>query len=317
MSESTKASPFSLIYGTEATSVLDLCLPEGPENVHKTMKQAHNHWIDNLTLLRKLARENMICSKQKQKIQYDRHTRPHNFIVGDKVFIKIHRLLENEDGKLRPQYRGIFTITYFLSPSNVILTDDNGRQLSRSVYINNLKKCTDRKQFNVADNQLVRQNGRDNSQSEEDNSSLSDQSEYEDEISQHSENNVNYEVVNSNQHQDNDDMNHDVEDSTHQQPLSADGGIDHDGQEDEWVDSDLPFSGLDDDSLVEEVRDISQQQGKPAIQNDEYHQVKKFIERENYLQETYNIIYLGQISQRRSIDVGLKGMIYRQHYKNT
>ena len=82
------------------------------------------------------------------------------------------------------------------------MTDDNGRQLSRSVYINN------RKQFNVADDQLVRQNGIDNSQSEEDNSSLSDQSEYEDEISQHSENNVNHEVVNSNQHQDNDDMNH-------------------------------------------------------------------------------------------------------------
>ena len=34
----------------------------------------------------------MICSKQKQKIQYDRHTRPHKFTVGDKVFIKIHRL---------------------------------------------------------------------------------------------------------------------------------------------------------------------------------------------------------------------------------
>ena len=267
VSESTKASPFSLIYGTEATSVLDLCLPEEPENVHKTMKQSQNYWIDNLTLLRKLARENMICSKQKQKIQYDRHTRPHNFIVGDKVFIKIHRLLDNEDGKLRPQYKGIYTIKSFLSPSNVILTDDNGRQLSRSVYINNLKKCSDRKQFNVADDQLVRQNGRDNSKSEEDNSSLSDQSEYEEEISQHSENNVNHEVVNSNQHQDNDDMNHDVEDSTHQQPLSADGGIDQDGQEDECVDSDLPFSGLDDDSLVEEMKDISQQQGKPTIQS--------------------------------------------------
>ena len=86
---------------------------------------------------------------------------------------------------------------------------------------------------------------------------------------------MNHEVVNPNQHQDNDDMNHDVEDSTHQQLLSADGGIDQDGQEDECVDSDLPFSGLDDDSLVEEMKDISQQQGKPTIQNDEYHQVKK------------------------------------------
>ena len=70
-------------------------------------------------------------------------------------------------------------------------------------------------------------------------------------------------------------MNHDVEDNTHQQPLSVDGGIYQDGQEDECVDSDLPFSGMDDDSLVEEMKDISQQQGKPAIQNDKYHQVKK------------------------------------------
>ena len=155
------------------------------------------------------------------------------------------------------------------------MTDDNGRQLSRSVYINNLKKYSDRKQFNIADDWLVQQNGLDNSQSEEDDSSLSDQSEYEDEILQHSENDVNQEVVNSNQHQDNGDMNHDVEDSTHQQPHSGDSEMDHDGQEDECVDSDLPFSGLDDDSQVEEMKDISQQQGKPTIQNDDYHQFKK------------------------------------------
>ena len=90
---------------------------------------------------------------------------------------------------------------------------------------------------------------------------MSDQSEYEDKILQHSENDVNHEVVNSNQHQDNGDMNHDVEDSTHQQPLSGDNGMDHERQEDECVDSDLPFIGLDDNSLAEEMRDISQQQG--------------------------------------------------------
>ena len=40
--ESTKSSPFSLIYGTEATSVLDLCLPEVLENVPKTIEHAYN-----------------------------------------------------------------------------------------------------------------------------------------------------------------------------------------------------------------------------------------------------------------------------------
>ena len=225
VSENTKASPFSLIYGTDGARVLDLCLAELPENVPKTIEHAYKYWFDNLTLLRKLTRENMICAKQKQKIQYDRHTRPHNFRVGDKVFIKIHQLKENGDGKLRQQYRGIYTINSFLSPSNVILTDDIGRQLYQSVYINNLKKYSDRKQFNTANDQLVQQNGLDNSQSEEDNSSLSDQSEYKDEVPQHSENDVNHEVVNSNQHQDNGDMNHDVEDSTHKQPLSVDTQI--------------------------------------------------------------------------------------------
>ena len=67
VSESTKASPFSLIYGREATSVIYLCLPEVPENVPKTIEHAYNYWFDNLTLLRKLASKNMICSKQKQK----------------------------------------------------------------------------------------------------------------------------------------------------------------------------------------------------------------------------------------------------------
>ena len=75
-----------------------------------------------------------------------------------------------------------------------------------------MKKYSDRKQFNIADDQLVQQNSLDNAQSEEDNSSLSDQSEYEDKIPQQSEND---EVVNSNQHHHNRDMNHDVEDSTH------------------------------------------------------------------------------------------------------
>ena len=115
----------------------------------------------------------------------------------------MHRLKENEDSKLRQQYRGIYTINSFLCPTNIILTDENGKQVSRSVYINNLKKYSAWKQFSIADDQLVQQYGQDNAQSEEDNSSLSDQSEYENEIPQHNENDVNHEVVNSNEHQDN------------------------------------------------------------------------------------------------------------------
>ena len=37
ISDSTKTSPFCLSYGTETTSILDLCLPEVPDNVPRTI----------------------------------------------------------------------------------------------------------------------------------------------------------------------------------------------------------------------------------------------------------------------------------------
>ena len=73
---------------------------------------------------------------------------------------------------------------------------------------------------------------------------------------------------------------------------------------------------MDDDSLVEEVRDMSQQQGKPAIQNDEYHQVKK-VYRKRKLSSgdiEYYLTWANQ-DQPRSIDVGLKGRIF--HFRIT
>ena len=79
--------------------MLDLCLLEVPENVPKTIEHAYKYWFDNVTLLRKLARENMICSKQKQRFNTIVIRVHIIFRVGDKVFIKIHQLNENEDSK--------------------------------------------------------------------------------------------------------------------------------------------------------------------------------------------------------------------------
>ena len=70
---------------------------------------------------------------------------------------------------------------------------------------------------------------------------------------------MNQEVENLNQqHHDDGEMAHDVDDSTHKQPLLCVSGKDHDGQENECVDCDIPLSGLHADSLVEEVMDVTQ-----------------------------------------------------------
>ena len=66
--------------------------PDKPDNVPKNQEHAYKYWFDNLTLLRKLARENNVRAKAIQKLKYDRHTKPHKLKVGDRVFMKVHGL---------------------------------------------------------------------------------------------------------------------------------------------------------------------------------------------------------------------------------
>ena len=41
------------------TGVLDIIIPDIPDNIPRNSQQAHNYWLDNLTLLRELAIQNM------------------------------------------------------------------------------------------------------------------------------------------------------------------------------------------------------------------------------------------------------------------
>ena len=53
VSESTGYTPFNLIFGVEATGILDLCFADKPDNVPKNLEHAYKYWFDNLKLLRK------------------------------------------------------------------------------------------------------------------------------------------------------------------------------------------------------------------------------------------------------------------------
>ena len=91
----------------------------------------------------------MKIAKEIQKKNYDKHATSHSFrlpAVGDHVYIKVERWNENEDSKLKNFYKGRYKIVNFLSDTNVILEDETGKQLPRSIYINKLKKCKLRRQ---------------------------------------------------------------------------------------------------------------------------------------------------------------------------
>ena len=83
-------------------------------------------------------------SKSKKKY-YDVHTRKHSFKVGDLCYIKIHHCPSNSDTKLKPRYKGIYKITKFIPDTNVIVEDEGGKTLPRSIYKNFLKRYVPRR----------------------------------------------------------------------------------------------------------------------------------------------------------------------------
>ena len=106
---------------SNASGHVTIMLSPDDHDYYNSTYYIYKYWFDNLTLVRKLARENINCSKHRQQIHYDRHNRPHYFIVGYNVIIKIQGLKENEDCKIRQQYKGLYTKNYFQSPTNYLI----------------------------------------------------------------------------------------------------------------------------------------------------------------------------------------------------
>ena len=106
-------------------------------------------------------------AKEVQKRNYDKSCRNHHFKVGDHVYRQIEHLKEDEDSKLKKYYKGKYTIVRFQSDTNVVLADEHGKELPRSVYINKLKKCKLRKNIQKSEAQYQQIQAEDTDRSNE------------------------------------------------------------------------------------------------------------------------------------------------------
>ena len=145
VSETTKYTPFELLFGVKQRQAIDLVIPPIQENISKTGKQAHAYFLDKLSKIRSLAKDNIIKAKATQKQQFDKKARPHNLKVNDLVYIKIHKRKQNDDTKLKISYKGPYVIKSFPSYTNVELVDSKNKTLDRFIPVTDLKKSTVRK----------------------------------------------------------------------------------------------------------------------------------------------------------------------------
>lgn len=127
----TKHQPYELIYGFSASI---------PHTLSRTPQPRYNYddyvfeLKQKLQESHKLARENILVSKEKSKEIYDQNRHEINFNVGDRVWIKNHQ----PKGKLSPKWLGPYLVTQLEDNENVIIQKERKEV---KIHINELKPC--------------------------------------------------------------------------------------------------------------------------------------------------------------------------------
>ena len=130
INETTGETPAFLMFGRDPRTPLDLIVGDPVEGIPSTAGEQAQIYeyrvnlINNLRSAFNTVREHSEVEKWNQKQEYDRHTSPRQFIIGDLVWVAntIARLGNNLiNNKLQPKYQGPCRITKQLTPSTFIV----------------------------------------------------------------------------------------------------------------------------------------------------------------------------------------------------
>nr|CAI5826123.1 unnamed protein product [Callosobruchus analis] len=131
---STKFSPHELLFGNK---------PNIPSNIQQTpeFRYTYDNYLDELKLKlqesHQIARENIIKSKETNKLYYDRKCSSNvKYEIGQSGYLQNEQIPKNKSKKLSQNYNGPYKITEINSPVNVILLIKNKKV---KVHTNRLK----------------------------------------------------------------------------------------------------------------------------------------------------------------------------------
>ena len=122
--DSTKYTPFFMMYKREAKLPIELAIPSRPEEGESTTHELSlDETIEHMTKLKNeiksKASSNIEKAQERQKKNYDKKHKPVEFEVGDKVLLQNSRDDARKGGKLQaPCGKGTYTIAECL-PKNL------------------------------------------------------------------------------------------------------------------------------------------------------------------------------------------------------
>ena len=138
LQESTKESPFFLLYGR------DPCVPTSTVLTYQRSPYTVDYKSEMMTNLNqawKLAQENIKAAQKLQKTQYDKNTRDGILKVGDRVMVLMPTEAKGEKRKLAWPFHGPFRVLTVTSTNAEVRLVDDPKAASIFVALDRVRLC--------------------------------------------------------------------------------------------------------------------------------------------------------------------------------
>lgn len=141
MQESTRESPFFLLYGRDPRLPTEVALSPSPEDQNMDVDDYKAELVTGLSTAWEAARRNVERAQQKQKKFFDRRARDPGFRVGDRVFLYVPSEKSGQAYKFAKPYRGPYRIVgLYENGADLRLVSRPGDQTIR-VALTRLRRC--------------------------------------------------------------------------------------------------------------------------------------------------------------------------------
>ena len=141
-SETTRESPFYLLYGREPRLPMDVSLLP-PTDPTSSIAEHHRRIVKQIELGQHIAHENTQRAQQKMKAQYDKIAQEPNFLEGQHVWVFTPKTFKGLLRKLLHKWHGPYQIVEQLSPVHYQLRTCSNRLVTTTAHENRMKTFYD------------------------------------------------------------------------------------------------------------------------------------------------------------------------------